>query len=764
MAIYIFVDDELSFDSFNTRNNNIYRLNERQKMGDGSFQELALTGSPFGPTLQAEFPEIETFTRVEQARNRPLRVGDRQLFTEKQLLYVDSTFLEIFDFKLLYGDRATVLDEIMSIVLTRSAALKFFDDESDAIGKQILLADESVPYVITGILEDVPENSHIQFDGLISLVTYTKGHPNFNTDWTGNFLVTYFILNEHSDYKELNAKLPAWLVKWTEVPDINDGFGLFFQKLDDIHLASGDIVHDYVNYRKFNSQYVAIVGAIGIFILVIAAINFMNLTTARSAYRWKEIGVRKSIGAQKHQLFRQFVSESVLLAVLSLLIAMVLDALFLPLLNQWIGRQLALSDLFRPGLLLIIVAATITLGTLAALYPAVHMSSVKAIRALKGKEIGNSKPVFQSTLVVVQFGLAIGLIVGTLVISQQLSFIRTQDLGFNKDRIVLVSLNGEASDKLDVLKTKILQVSNVSGVTASGQRIGNNIHQRGLFVNTDKGRVGTFSSSLNVYYDYFEVYGIPLKQGRSFSPEFKTDAGQQSIVINQAMARELDLKEPVGTAAGYEELNGKIIGVVDDFKYNSLHHKVGSLSLFMEPGWGYEEMSIRINGGHEEEAIQAVKAIWTQVVPNFPFEYSYLGDHFENLYEGDRQLNRAVSIMTIIAILISCMGLFGLAALITVRKTREIGIRKILGASEFQILSLLSKNFVLLIAIAFVVITPVSYYLISSWLQNFAYRISISPMLFILGGFTALAIAVLTISYHTIKTARTNPVESLRQE
>ena len=765
IVIYLFIQDESKFDSLHENGQNIYRLNELQQLSNGSFQKVALTGSPFGPTLQAEFPEIKSSTRVEEAGKKPLKRGDTQLFLDKGLLYVDSTFLEIFDFKLLHGDRATLLDIPNSIALTQSACRKFFKDENDAIGKQITLGDEQVDYVVTGILEDTPEQSHIQFDALISLVSYTRTHPEYNTDWTGNSLFTYFLLYPNSNYKQLEAKLPEWLVRWTEVKDINKSFGLYFQPLSQIHLESTDVEHDYQNHRKFNGRYLSIFALIGVFILLIASINFMNLTTARSSYRWKEIGIRKSIGARKKQLLMQFIFESVLLAFFALFVAIILDFLLLPMLNQWLGRQLHLGNLLRDNLhILMIVGSTLILGVFASLYPSLYMSSVGLIKALKGKPGNKGNSVFQSTLVVVQFSLAIGLIIGTLIVTQQLTFMRNENLGFNKDQIILISMNKEANHKFDVLKNELLNNEFIQGVTASGQRMGNNFHQTTFNIKSDKGLRSGFSSYLNVEYDYLGVYGISLVEGRTFSKDFKADQGK-AFIVNKAMAKEFELGNPIGTLAGYEgDSLGNIIGVVDDFKYNSLHHKVSSLSIVCQPAWGYDEMSIKIRGQNVNEAIGSIRNIWQKTISTFPFEYSFLDDHFENLYKNDQQLSSAVSIMTVLAILISGMGLFGLAALITIGRTKEIGIRKVLGASEVQIWALLSQNFVLLIMISFIIIVPVSYYLLSAWLQNFAYHIRINPLIFGLSGVIAFAIGLLTISYHTVRTARINPVDSLKNE
>lgn len=765
MIIYLFIVDEQSFDSFHSQKINLYRMNELQRINNGSFQKVALTGSPLGPALMAEFPEVKNYTRVESLGKQILSHGEKSILSNKQLVTVDSSFLKIFDFPLLYGDKSTSLDVPNSIVLTEETALIFFTNASDALGQTISMGDDKTEFKVTGILKNLPENSHIQFDATTSLSTYIQNHPAFNTDWVSNSLNTYFLLYDHTDYKELESKIPNWLIRWTESPDINKDFGLYFQPLNEIHLNSIDVEHDYINSRKFNGKYLSVFAVTGLFILLIAGVNFMNLTTARASHRWKEIGIRKTIGAAKLQLFMQFVFESVLLAAIALLVALAMDFFLLPVLNQWIGRQLKMIDLFlNPGVLGIILAGSALLAIMATLYPSFFMTSVNLIKALKGGNSHGSKSVFQSSLVILQFGMALALIVGTLIVKQQLSFIQDQNIGFNKDQMILVPMNQEANKKLELLKLELLKSKYVVGVTASGQRIGNNFHQIGFHVKSDKGLLSGYSSHLNVDYDYFDVYHIPLSKGRNFSKKFKTDNGK-AFIINQSMAKEFELSNPIGVSAGYDKDSlGSIVGVVDDFKFNSLHHKVSSLSIICKPDWGYDEVSIKIAGTKVNEAISDIQDIWKKIIPSFPFVYSFLDDHFKELYEGDNQLSLVVTLMTVLAIIISCMGLFGLASIVVEKRTKEVGIRKVLGASEMQVITLLSGNFIFLILMSFVLASPVAYYFLSAWLETFAYRISIDPFQFFLGGILVLAVALITIGYHTVRMASTNPVNSLKNE
>ena len=599
------------------------------------------------------------------------------------------------------------------------------------------------------------------------MTTVTSEEKNFNDRWGSNFLNTYLILNPNTDIKALETKFPAFMSRHMDDPDINKYYALYLQRLQDVHLASTDVEHDYNNYRKFNGEYLGIFSIVGIFILIIASLNFMNLTTARASHRWKEIGVRKTVGAKKLQLFSQFIFESTVLAFFALVLAAALSLFFIPLVNGALDRQLSLlSFLDKPINLLYLFVVTIGLGLITGVYPSFYMTSFTMARVLKGGNKGGGRSIFRSSMVVVQFGLALAMIVSTLIVIQQLSFMQNKDLGFNKEQMMLVDMNGEANEKFETLRTELKRSPLVLGVTASGQRLGENFHQSGFKVKGDTGVFDITPSNVNVDYDYLNVYGIKLKEGRGFSKDVATDK-DMAFIINESFAKELGIKEIIGTPAGHgwyhNDTLGTIIGVAKDFNFNSLHYKINTLQMSVHPEWGYDEMSVKIDAARAEEAIAFVKKLWDEHV-SYPFDYSFLDEHFEKLYRTDQQMSSVVAIMAGLAILISCMGLFGLAAITTSRKTKEIGIRKVLGATEAQITVLLSRNFTLLLIISFIIASPITYWLLLKWLESFAYRVTINPLLFFLGGFVALTIALLTISYHTVRSARSNPVDSLRYE
>jgi putative ABC transport system permease protein len=763
LAIYLFISDERSFDAFHSKKENIYRLDEVQNFTGTNVQKVALSMPGMGPALANEFPEVVTYTRFMN-RNKLLVEKDEKRFLLNNLAQVDSTYLEIFDFPLLQGDRTTALDLPYTMVITEETALKFFASADEAMNNTLKFRDRE--YKITGILKNIPEQSHMQVDALVSLTTTTSEDKGFNDRWGSNFLNTYLVLHPNTDIAAMEEKFPAFMSRHIDDPDINEYYKLFLQPLNEVHLASTDIEHDYNNYRKFNGKYLDIFSIVGIFILLIASVNFMNLTTARASHRGKEIGVRKTVGAKKVQLFSQFIFESVLLASVALVLAVLLNVALLPLLNTLIGRQLSLLTIFQHGEeVVFVILGTLALGLLAGIYPSFYMTSFSLSRIIKGGNEGKS--VFRSGLVVVQFGLALAMIVSTLIVLQQLSFMQSKDIGFNKDQIMLVDMNREANEKFETLRTELKRSPHILGVTASGQRLGNNFHQWGFKVKADTGVVNITPSNVNVDYEYLTVYGMELKEGRNFSKDIATDNGM-AFIINESLANELGLKETIGTRAGHgwyhNDSLGTIIGVVKDFNFNSLHYKVNTLEMVVHPDWGYDEMSVKIDAAHAQEAIAHVKNLWEEHIPNYPFDYTFLDEHFAVLYRSDQQMGSVVAIMAGLAILISCMGLFGLAAIITGKKTKEIGIRKVLGASEGQITLLLSRNFMLLITLSFVLVTPVTYYLLRTWLEGFAYRVGINPLLFVLGGVIAMVIALGTISYHTLRSARANPVKALRYE
>ena len=766
LLIFLFIQDERSFDASHDKGEQIYRLDEIQSFPGTNTQKVALSMPGMGPALLKDYPEVEDFTRY-WARGKHLFIKDDLKILIEETVFVDSSFLQIFDFPLLAGSRINALKEPNSIVLTRETADKIFP-EGNAIG-QFVDWEEST-FEITGILENITENSHLQFDALVSMSTTTSERPGFDSQFGSNFLNTYVLLQPTSDISKLEAKMPEFLLRCMP-PDedasgtVNDYYKIFFQKLPEVHLASMDIEHDYNNYRKFNGGYLKVFFLVGLLILMIASVNFMNLITARASHRWKEVGVRKTIGAQKIQMFKQFSLESGVLGFLAFVLGLLLAIICTPLLNQLVDRTLSMTYFIdQPIMLAAAMGCTIVLSFLAGIYPAYYLSSFKTVSILRGANEESNKSIFRSSLVVLQFGLAIGMIICAFIVVQQLYYIANKDIGLNKDHILLVDLNDEANEIFKTLKTELKNSPLVKGVTASGQRLGNNFHQWGFKMRTDSVK-GLTPSNVNVDYDYLDVYEITLKEGRDFSEERPLDNGY-AFIINESFAKELDLDDPIGVSAGHawypDDSLGTIIGVVKDFNFNSLHYAVNTLSLVVHEDWGYSELSVKIDRNNIEGAIAEVERVWNNLIPKWPFQYSFLDEHFEKLYQSDQQMEAVVKIMAILAILIACMGLFGLAAITTEKRMKEIGIRKVLGASIANLMVHLSKNFAVLIFVAFILFCPITYYLMQTWLENFADRISIGPIVFVVGFIIAFCIAMTTISYHTVRAAMNNPVHALK--
>lgn len=763
LAIYLFIQDEKSFDQ-HSKKDNIYRLCEVQTFPGTKVQNVALSMAGMGPAFLSDFPEVEQYTRI-WGQGTLIWKTNGIAHPIDEAVFADSTFLSMFDFPLIAGDRKTALDEPYSVLVSESVAHIIFG-RTDVIGETLEMSEDR--FKITGVLADIPENSHLQFNIVISVTSITHDNKDFNQGWRGNFLVTYLQLSPDADLNEMAKRYPDYLTKHTGSEDTNDYYQLFLQRLDEVHLGSMDIEHDYLNYRKFNGAYLNVFWLVGFFILVIASVNFMNLTIARAGTRLKEVGVRKSIGAHKNQLFWQFITESIMMTVGALILSIFISWIGLDLLNQVIDRKLSLAPLFSSGMVIgSMLGLAILLGTLAGLYPALYMAAFKPAIILRGTTKTNGKSVFRSTLIITQFSLAIAMIVATLAVLDQLNFMKDKDIGFTTDHILVVSMDKTVNEKYDVLKQRLLQNNNILGVTASGQRLGSNFHQWGAKVEVDTGIFEFTPSNLMVHYDYLDVYDIALKDGRNFDASRPTDDGM-AFIINEAFAKEIGIDQPIGRKMGpgwyHNDSLGQIIGLTNDFNFNSLHHRVNTLALALNTEAYFGEMSLKLNGANIQSGLNHLESVWLEVIPEYPLDYSFLEDHINDLYKSDQQLSAVISIIACLSIFVGCMGLFGLSALTTERRMKEIGVRKVLGANIGELFLTLSSHFAVLIVVSFTIAAPLTYLMLSKWLENFAFRTELSLSLFAIAGIAALAIALVTISYHIVKAARINPVESLRYE
>ncbi len=756
LLIYLFIDHELRFDRLHAKGENIYRLNEVQSFEGISPQRVALSMYPMGPALKTDYPEIVDFVRFVNG-GTVLRNDPKQIIVEKTFL-TDPAFFTVFDFTLLRGDRATALNEPNSAVLTQETAQKLFGTD-DVIGKSFLQGERQLK--ITGVLQNLPKTSHLQFDAIFSVSTIEDERARSN--WGSNWLNTYLLLAPGADAEKLEAAFPQFLEK-----NMGEGkkfYELYLQPLHEVHLGSMNITHDYNNWQKFDGKYIFVFSLLAVFVLVIAAINFMNLSTARSASRAKEVGVRKSIGAHRIQLARQFLSESVLLAFMALAVAVLLAELALPLLNTISRRALELNLFSDPALLPGILGFTFLLGLVAGIYPALFLSSFHAVEVLKDKSPASGrKATLRNVLVVAQFAIAIALIVGTALAVQQFRFMKDRDPGFQRDQIVLLQMNRTSNQKYELLKEEFLRNPAVLAVTASGQRLGNNIHQNSARTKGDSAEIRLSPSHLHVARNFIEFYGLEIVAGRAFSEKIPTDK-RFAYIVNEALVKDLGWDDAIGKQFGvsWEDTLGTVIGVVKDFNFNSLHHKIQPLYISSQT-WGYDEMSVKISPQNYAAALAHLEKIWAAHVPDRPFQYIFLDEHFASLYLSDQQVSQIVGIIAGLAIFTACLGLFGLSSITTEQRTKEIGIRKVLGASLSNVVVLLARNFMRLVLMAFLVAAPVAYFIMQGWLQNFVYRIDIGWWVFALAGGAALLIALATVSAHAIKAALANPVEALRYE
>jgi putative ABC transport system permease protein len=768
IIIMLFVFYEKSFDGMHSKN--IYRLDEVQKFeGMVAPQKVALSMYPMGPTLKKDYPEILNYTRINHMGKVKIWHDEKKLILNAGF-FVDATFLQMFDFPLLKGNRDLVLQKPNTVVLTEKNAAKIFGKD-EALGKSITLyGGDTTSYVVTGILADIPEYSHLQFDGLFSLSTFAK--PDLMNSWGNNWMVTYLELAKNANVSSLEKQFPEFLKRNMQEGDWKF-YELFLQPLEDVHANSTDITHDYVNYQKFDRRYAYVFSVIALIVLLIACINFMNLSTARSAGRAKEIGIRKASGSGRFQLGLQFLGESVLLCLMALMLAVPLVWLLLPYVNTMSQRQMTFSVLSNPMLLLSLLLGAVFVGIISGLYPAAYLSAFNAATVLKGTmQTGKKKMSFRNVLVVGQFAGAIFLMIATVLTVRQMRYMQQANVGFNKDAVITIPVNPESHKQYSALKDALLTSKNVIAVTGSRQKLGNNLHQTGIRFHGNGPVREMASSQIVVDPDYLTLYKIPVIVGRNFSKDGDADNGK-AYIVNEALAKELLKDTPgksldflIGKKFGFGGMDsaGVLIGVAKDFNFNSLHHKIETLCILNNKDWGFNEISVKINGSNAKAAIAEIQSTWKRILPNDDFEYEFLDEHFAALYRADNTVSEIVGILAGLAILISCLGLFGLASFSVEQRVKEIGVRKVLGASVMQIVNLISKDFVKLVLIAFVIASPLAWYAMHKWLEDYAYRIDIPWWVFVLAGILAIAIALLTVSFQSVKAALKNPVKSLRSE
>ncbi len=763
VLILLWINDEIRYDRFHEQTENLYRV--VNNLNHGPFSQLTKgTAYPLGPAMKEEIPEIREAARLLSTGKILITYGEKRHY-EDNFYFADPSLFSIFTFPFIQGDPDTALSSPSSTVITRDMATKYFGSE-DPIGKTIRTQNQN-DYIVTGVIENIPKNSHLQFGFLGSIERAVA--VGARTHWTGWFYDTYVLLQPSASFEEVNMKLESWI----KTKDAEES-RYYLQPFGDIHM--------YGLQGEGAIRSLSFFSILALLILIIACINYMNLATARAGTRTKEIGLRKVVGAKKNNILRQFLSESVLFAFFALLISILLVALFLPIFNQISGKELSMSPVQNKFLFLGILGITIVTGILAGSYPAFFLSSFEPDRILKGtlspKKIGMRTASIRKGLVVFQFILTIVLIISTTTVYRQMSFIKNRRLGFEKDYLIYMQLRSEGNlwEQYDAqktwlnyksLKNELSQNPNILDISsATCLPFG---EMGGEFGQLDwEGKDPQYQVTMNhmaVDPAFFKTFQLEMFEGRFFSHEFPSDS--QNFILNEAAIKATGLESPVGKRFRLLDKTGIITGVIKDFHFAPLHDEIEPLVLHMMPYqyWMYQNyVFVRIRKDNVLQTIASIKKTWDKALPEYPFEFHFLDDTIDVRYKSEERLETILRIFTFLAISISCFGLFGLTSFTAEQRTKEIGIRKVLGASVGSVVRLLSKEFIVLVALANIIAWPMAYFVMGRWLKNFAYHTEIGLGTFLFSGLIALVIAILTVSFQSIKTALANPVDSLRYE
>ena len=777
LLILVYIINELSYDKFNTKADRIYRVTRIFYSGKGEESlHLSAVAPPFGPLLKNAFPDIEKVTRMLSTGTIVFRYKEK-MFNEQNAFFADENFMSVFSLDMVKGNKQTALVDPYNVMLTPELARKYFGSE-DPINKTVILDNTKHEFKVTGVFNPFPANSHMHPDILVSFNTLKDstiyGEKNLRTNFGNNAFYTYLLLPELYNASTITKQLNHFLDRDVHMqgmpPNLktSEVTKLTLQKLTDIHLTShlDDEIEPNGDIKR-----VYIFSVIAAFILLIACINYMNLATARSSLRAKEIGVRKAIGAHKRELIKQFLSESVFIAFIALVFALVLTWSFLPYINVFAHLNLSLTELTHSGIPVIILLIPLVIGLLSGIYPALFISSFNPVKVLKGTlKVGTGNLSLRKVLVILQFSISIILIVATAVVFQQLRYIQNKSLGFNKDFVVTTIYPRSVTNQYESFRQEMLKNPAVVEIGRSSRiPSGRLLDEQGASIIKD-GSLAPVNIDLKYItadYGFIPAYSIKMAAGRNFSKAFSTDTS--NYIINETAVQQLGWKSAqsaIGKDLKYGNIQGKIIGVVNDFHFESLHQKIIPLVFLLpSPNKGrYGRMSIKINGQNITSALSSIENTWHKYVPNVPFDYTFLDDRFKKLYDSEQQQSYLFTIFSVLAIFIACLGLFGLSAFTISQRVKEIGIRKVLGATVQQIVMELSSNFLKLVLLSAVIALPVAWLFMRNWLQQFAFRVELSWWIFLTAGLGALIIAFGTISSQAVKAAMTNPVKSLRNE
>lgn len=773
MFIMLYVYHELTFDRFHKNYENIYRVKVVGRMSGGKLDQ-AVTAAPMSKAMVSDYPEVITSARVTRLGAWLIKYGDNR-FNEDGVLFADSTFFSVLDFRLLRGDPKTALERPRSIILTEEYARKYFGD-NDPMGQKMIVEADTILYTVTGVVQNVPSGSHMKFDMLASMSSYPRMANN--TFWLNHNFYTYIVVKEGTDRAKLEQKFQEMVIKYVgpqlrdfvgisleEFSKAGDTFKYELEPLKDIHLKGAT----QYNLEPMGSQttvYIFIV--IAVLILIVACINFVNLATAKSASRAKEVGVRKVSGAGKAGLIFQFLGESVVISAFATILAAIIVFILSPYFNRLIGDAVPTDIIFSMPGILILAGLIIVTGVSSGFYPAFVLASFDPAEVLKGTlNPGSMSKRLRGTLVVFQFTVSIIIIIGSIIVYNQLNFITRKDLGFEKENLIIIRRPDAFYKQIESFRTQVLQIPGVRAVGFSRSVPGTNFSNNAFFKDNDPDKNTYLINQGGVSFDFPEALGVKLTEGRFFSRDFGTDSA--AILINETAVKSLGLKSPVvgqyilEPSGPKQNRRLKIIGVMKDFNIESLHKAIAPVCFtLMGTGGGDQYATVRLTGEHISETIRSIENVWQTFTANQPFQYDFFTDTWNNLYKSETKIAKIFVLFAVLAILIACLGLLGLVTYMTNKRTKEIGIRKTYGASVQEVLGLLSWEIMFLILLSSLIAYPAAYLGTKYWLDGFADRVNINPVLFISATLIAMIIGWLSISYQTIKAARSNPAESLR--
>ncbi|GAB5528346.1 MAG: ABC transporter permease [Roseivirga sp.] len=753
------MQNELSYDRFHSKSDNIFRVLTIDEALGVSSSMVGITLPALGEAMEEQFPEVVNRVRM-LTQGRQLVNYEQQGFYTQHFAFAEPSLFEVFDFKLIDGDTDEALTTPNTVVFTESMAKRTFGND-DPIGKRVDIGNQTGLEVVA-IMKDITENSHLNFDVIVSMeqADTTSNFAQFLGSWQSISMVTYVELASPANEEPVKAKMEDLI----RANNVGDNFSVTLQPLKDAHLKSSGILFENYNLNKTDEGYVYTLAAVGIFVILIASFNFMNLSTARSANRAQEVGVRKVFGAIRKQLINQFMIESIIVSFISLILAIGLVTAVGSTVNLPFDENLAVIFISNPAWLAGAVGFTLLLGLFSGSYPALLLSGYNPISILRGSFKTSSKGVLlRKGLVIFQFTISIVMIIGTTIVYDQLQLLRNADKGFDTEQIVTLNIGAPGlQQSIPVLKNRLEQNPAISATARTGGMPGRTFGRRGVVPEGASQEDTWIVSVLNFDESYVDLMGMEIVEGRMFDRDIQTDQ-QEAILINEAMAKELAWDEPVGKKIGFGQNQRIIIGVVKDFHFASMRFKIEPLAMFFNPNGG-GNLAIKFNAENVSETMAFVQEAWNEVYPNSPIEYRFFDEEFGQQYESDERFGRLVFSFTWLAIFIACLGLFGLSAFTAEQKTKEIGVRKVLGASISGIVMLLSKQFTRLIIVAMVLASPLAYFMMDAWLNDFAYRVDINWFWFLVSAVAALLIALLTVTFQSVKAAMINPAKSLRYE